>query len=178
MVQSSEFQRLVGNALRYWFSDTVIFENYRPVWLKGLELDFYLPQYHIAFEVQGRQHYLLVPRMQATVEDYKAQRERDRLKQKLANRQGVRVLVIKSFTGIYTKLRNAFPNRKFGFLPTEIRQEWKIYRRRVHEKKQNEWVAIKVKKSDQLIGVNRVASRYLKNNKDAILRKDSKRNKA
>lgn len=35
-------------------------ENYRPEWLHGLEIDFWFPDYNIAIEFQGGQHY--VPR--------------------------------------------------------------------------------------------------------------------
>ena len=31
--------------------------NYRPDWLNGLELDFYLPKYNIGIECQGEQHF-------------------------------------------------------------------------------------------------------------------------
>lgn len=53
-----------------WISETVLFKmvksifpdfevihHAKPKWLKGLELDVYVPHKHLAFEYQGKQHY-------------------------------------------------------------------------------------------------------------------------
>lgn len=37
--------------------DFTVLENARPSWLYGLELDYFIPDYNIAFEYQGEQHY-------------------------------------------------------------------------------------------------------------------------
>jgi hypothetical protein len=40
--------------------DGIIVENTRPLWLRGLELDFYLESSSLAFEFQGDQHHVPV----------------------------------------------------------------------------------------------------------------------
>lgn len=51
---------LLGKMLSHVFPhDTDIWKNKRPRFLRGLELDFYLPEYNIAFEFQGEQHYIV-----------------------------------------------------------------------------------------------------------------------
>ena len=57
-------------------------------------VDFYLPEYKIAIECQGAQHFgIEVPhRFKFTKEDYDDIRNRDELKYKLCNEHGIRLL--------------------------------------------------------------------------------------
>lgn len=151
MSQVSRFQTLVGRSIRFWFPNTKILENYRPDWLKGMELDFYFPDFRVGVEVQGTQHYLFVPEMQGTVENFTAQRKRDQLKRRLAAQEKVKVITISSFDGIYKKFRNAFPNRSFPLLPLGLKADWESYKKLIHENKKTKWTSFKVKKSGEVI---------------------------
>jgi len=58
---TSKLQIAVGNMLDKTFPQFTIRENYRPEWLLSsnltrLELDFYIEELNIAFEIQGIQH--------------------------------------------------------------------------------------------------------------------------
>jgi hypothetical protein len=160
----SLFQRLVGDALRFWFPDTQIIEDYRPEWLHGMEIDFYLPKYKVGIEVQGRQHYLWVPKYQATLSAFQAQKKRDKLKLRLAQQQGIQVIVISGFKGIDRRLQNVIPDRIFRTLPLKLKQAMKTYNRRVHRLNQTKWVAFKVRKGKPQ-GTNRLSANILKRKK-------------
>ena len=157
----SEFQRLVGEALKFWFPDQKIIENYRPDWLAGLELDFYFPDLKFGVEVNGTQHYLYVPQMQANTKDFLNQRRRDESKRRLLRANQVRYVVFSSCHDWYKKLRATFPERTFPLLPPNLRAEITTYRRTIHRLRQQKWVAIKVKHDGTLIPTNRVAANYL-----------------
>lgn len=65
-------------------------------WLKykrALRLDFYLPEYNIAIEVQGKQHYFPIE-YYGGIEDFKLRQLRDRIKYQLCTEHGVKVLYI------------------------------------------------------------------------------------
>ena len=57
-------------------------------------IDFYLPEYNVAIECQGAQHFgIEVPnRIRFSEEDYRDIRERDELKYKLCKEHGIRLL--------------------------------------------------------------------------------------
>jgi hypothetical protein len=158
----SLFQQLIGEELRFWFKDALILENYRPDWLGGMELDFYLPDFKLAIEVQGNQHYLWCPAMQQDVDDFKAQRRRDSYKRKLARQQGITIICQKSFVGLQNKLRHCVKDKAFPNVPPELRKRMDAYRRLVHKKRNTEWPAFKVKGNGDVIPTNRVAAQYAK----------------
>ena len=80
-----------------------------------------------------------------------AQRRRDKLKRKLAVQEKVKIVTISSFSGIYKKFRNAFPNRSFSLLPTKLKNDWEAYNTLIHENKKTKWTSFKVKKFGKLI---------------------------
>ena len=49
-LEETIYNWLINNGIRF-------LKNYRPKWLHGKELDFYLPKYNIAIECQGEQHF-------------------------------------------------------------------------------------------------------------------------
>ena len=58
VLATSKLQQMVGRALRLTVGNALAYENYRPYWMtdrqgRRLELDFYLPDYDLAIEVQG-----------------------------------------------------------------------------------------------------------------------------
>lgn len=60
-------------------------------WLGKLSLDFYLPQYNIAIECQGRQHFEIVKDF-GNENTFKLQQERDQRKKKLCDENGIKLL--------------------------------------------------------------------------------------
>ena len=65
-------------------------------WLKykkNLFLDFYLPEYNIAIEVQGDQHYTPIERF-GGIEDYELRLARDKTKRKLCKEHGIELFYI------------------------------------------------------------------------------------
>lgn len=84
----SLFEQLTRDYFKYTIPFLRVQYNLRPDWLMGekgkpLELDIYFPEIKIAVEVQGEQHQML-----------KSVKERDKLKRKLARKEGVFVFQI------------------------------------------------------------------------------------
>ena len=86
--------------------------NYRPFWLKNpdtgwnLELDRYYPDMYLGIEINGPQHYYS-----------KRQRERDRQKRELCEKQGVKLLIIdckKAHAGLMKVLDYIVERKKTG----------------------------------------------------------------
>ena len=104
-------------------------ENYRPDWLKGMELDFYLPSKHRAIEFNGDQHY--------TYTEFgspDAQRRRDLYKKEICRSRDIRIIRVEAIDLEYTRLRgkglkadksivvHGFELRKFNSLAVEYRK--------------------------------------------------------
>lgn len=65
--------------------------GYHSDWLGRLELDFYLPQYNIGIECQGKQHFEEVKHFDDS-DSFQNRLERDNRKKKLCNENGVKLL--------------------------------------------------------------------------------------
>ena len=65
--------------------------RFRAKWLQRMELDFYLPDYNIAIECQGCQHFHAYERFGGE-EGFKSQIKRDELKKKLSEENGIKLL--------------------------------------------------------------------------------------
>lgn len=96
---TSKLQRLFGNMLDQRLPEYRIRENYRPDWLVSsdktfLELDFYIEELNIAFEVQGEQHYKFVPFFHKSEEDFKKRRRHDREKRNLCEGRRIKLIEI------------------------------------------------------------------------------------
>jgi hypothetical protein len=160
----SKLQALITEAIEFWFPEQRILTDYRPSWLFGMELDVFLPDIKLAIEVQGRQHYLMTPKLHTDIAEFRAQRARDVSKRRIARQRGISVFCIRYFDGIYKKFRRAFPGRKFRTLPKELRARIRLYRKQRHVASQK-WIAYKVK-GKKLIPVNRVSADALKKGQD------------
>lgn len=74
--------------------------NVRPNWLRNpetgrnLELDMFCPDLRLACEYNGSQHYHESELHRAGSDDFRRQQRRDRLKQRLCERHGVRLIVV------------------------------------------------------------------------------------
>jgi len=79
-VSTSKLQRQVSALLSTHLGQYTIRENYRPEWLGGLELDFYIEELEVGIEVQGRQHFEYTPMFHASYGAFLEQKERDEQK--------------------------------------------------------------------------------------------------
>ena len=62
--------------------------EYRFDWLSKMSLDFYLPEYNIAIECQGRQHF----EPNEFLDSDEKVKERDKIKKKLCDENGIKLL--------------------------------------------------------------------------------------
>ncbi len=91
------------------------YDNIRPGWLYGMELDRFYPDLDLAIEINGPQHRIRVPAMQ-TQEEYAAQRKRDFLKRKHCRTQGVRLMTV----NLVWKKKKPTPDQLKGTIRSRI----------------------------------------------------------
>lgn len=101
-MSSSKLQEEVGKLLDSAFPNLTILENHRPEWLISpnftrLELDFYIPELQIAFEIQGEQHYKFVELFHGTYAGFEKQKLYDEEKKSLCHGKGIKLLEIDSY---------------------------------------------------------------------------------
>lgn len=70
--------------------------NHRPKWLRGCELDVFLPSDNIAFEYNGRQHWQHTPFFHKTPKDFSDQVGRDIFKSEQCAARGIHLIVVTS----------------------------------------------------------------------------------
>ena len=81
-------------------ADLAVQRNVRPRWLRNpetgrnLELDMYCPDLRLACEYNGSQHYHESELHRPGSDDFRRQQRRDRLKKRLCERHGVRLIVV------------------------------------------------------------------------------------
>lgn len=98
-MSSSKLQIEVGDLLDKTFPEYHIRENFRPDWLMSsnctrLELDFYIEELKIAFEVQGAQHYEFVALFHGDEDGFEKQKQRDEEKKNLCYGAGIKLIEI------------------------------------------------------------------------------------
>lgn len=91
---TSKLEKYLSNELYTRFGQYSIRQNYRPQWLEGLELDFYIEEISIAAEVQGDQHYKFTPRFHKDYDDFLEQRKRDEKKQHICKERNIRLFEV------------------------------------------------------------------------------------
>lgn len=90
----SKLEKYLSKELYTRFGQYSIRQNYRPDWMEGLELDFYIDELKIAAEVQGDQHYGFVEYFHRTIENFEAQKKRDSKKKFICASMGIRLFEI------------------------------------------------------------------------------------
>ncbi|PTX21181.1 hypothetical protein C8N40_102154 [Pontibacter mucosus] len=75
------------------FPEEQVIRHHRPSWLKGLELDIYIPKINLAFEYQGQQHYHPV-KAWGGEKGLQKVKERDQQKRLLCAEKGVQLITV------------------------------------------------------------------------------------
>ena len=89
--------------IRSIFPNHLVLENTRG-FLDGLEIDCYIPDLKIGFEYNGKQHYEFVNIFHRDEKDLKNQIKRDKEKNKIAKKRGIKLITIKYNEEITEKL--------------------------------------------------------------------------
>jgi very-short-patch-repair endonuclease len=101
-------EKLTCQALEEIFNTEVI-NNYRPNELKNyktghnLEIDCWVPKYKIGVEYDGIQHRKWIKKFHSTYSDFINQQERDKLKEKLCKKSGIKLIRIPDYIDNYNK---------------------------------------------------------------------------
>lgn len=91
---TSKLEKYLSNELYTRFGHYSIRQNYRPDWMEGLELDFYIDELKIAAEVQGQQHYGFVEYFHKTQDKFEAQKKRDERKKFICRERKINLFEI------------------------------------------------------------------------------------
>lgn len=90
----SLFEVLGKRLLDFYFGRLRKRDNYRPDWLKGLEIDRFYPEIKVAVEFQGIQHLRPTKQLEQTREQFFQQLEKDTLKRRLCEEQGITLVTL------------------------------------------------------------------------------------
>lgn len=97
MTTVSKSELVAKKILDHYFFSFRKLDNYKPMWLQGMELDRFYPDLGIAIEFQGRQHFMQVADLAQTQEDLKRQIENDSRKRIMVEQQGIKLLALDVF---------------------------------------------------------------------------------
>ena len=93
-VMTSKLEAYLSKELYTRFGQFSIRQNYRPDWLNGLELDFYIDELKLAAEVQGAQHYTFVEFFHRNEKNFEDQKQRDANKSYLCRLHKIELIEI------------------------------------------------------------------------------------
>ena len=120
---TSKLEKYLSHELYTRFGQYSIRQNYRPDWLEGLELDFYIDEIKLAAEVQGQQHYVFTPHFHKSIDDFNSQKERDERKKYICKLHGIKLVEIftEKDADLFISLVREKQNTNKIELPTEIK---------------------------------------------------------
>jgi hypothetical protein len=127
-MSTSKLQREIGNYLDKRLPECRIRENYKPDWLISsdgarLELDFYIEEIKVAFEVQGDQHFSFVEFFHKTQENYELCKLRDADKKDLCAGAGVALFEITALYEVEQIVDKYFPKKEYSQFQEKILSE-------------------------------------------------------
>lgn len=91
---TSRLEKYLSKELYTRFGHLSIRQNYRPEWMEGLELDFYIEELGIAAEVQGEQHYSFVEFFHKNGDGFEKQQDRDYKKLSICREKKIKLIEI------------------------------------------------------------------------------------
>ena len=91
---TSRLEKYLSKELYTRFGHLSIRQNYRPTWMDGLELDFFIEDLNIAAEVQGAQHYQFVEYFHKSQDDFEKQQDRDAKKVLICRERKIKIVEI------------------------------------------------------------------------------------
>lgn len=91
---TSRLEKYLSKELYTRFGHLSIRQNYRPTWMDGLELDFFIEDLNIAAEVQGAQHYQFVEYFHKSQDDFEKQKDRDAKKVLICRERKIKLVEI------------------------------------------------------------------------------------
>lgn len=97
MTTVSASESVAKKILDHYFFQFRKLDNYRPVWLRGMELDRFYPDLGVAIEFQGRQHFMQVEDLGQTKEGFARQLQVDSQKRHLVEGQGIKLFALDIF---------------------------------------------------------------------------------
>ena len=86
-------ERTLFYEIKELFDKTKVISHARPDWIKPQHLDIYLPEYKVALEYQGQQHYRPVDFFGGE-KAYEKQVKRDRRKKMLCTKNGIKLIEV------------------------------------------------------------------------------------
>lgn len=120
----------------YWelcklFGENQIRRHIHPLWLDGLELDFYIHSKRLAIEVQGNQHFEFVPFFHGDESGFERQQERDAKKASLCRENNIKLIYIASELEMVEYFRNELwpyiDGPTFSQIKSRLRKEYESY---------------------------------------------------
>jgi hypothetical protein len=93
-IKVSQSELTAKKVLDKYFGNIKHLDNYRPEWLKGLELDRFYPSLGVAIEFQGDQHSRVVPGMHKGPSDFQRQVDLDTQKRHNCEKRGIKLYSI------------------------------------------------------------------------------------
>ena len=93
-IDQDDFKQLIDKYNKNYYTPQKEFNGLVGLGNGLLSYDFYLPQYNILIEYQGRQHEKYIPGFHETYEDFEKQVEHDRRKKEYAENNNIKLLEI------------------------------------------------------------------------------------
>lgn len=86
-------ETLLSNIVKKIFDGNDVIRHHRPEWLEGLELDVFVPNFQLAFEYQGQQHFKPI-KAWGGEEALSRLKERDNKKRQLCELNSIRLIAV------------------------------------------------------------------------------------